>query len=159
METDRVRNAARALLVTPDREILLMRYAAVRMRRYVWITPGGGIEAGETARDAALREVAEETGLVAAPLGPAVWTRRVRVPWAEPPFVQSETYFWTPVVRFVPSCDAVPTELERREIGAYRWWRLEDIEASTELFAPRKMASLLRELFDGGLPSSPVVAE
>jgi 8-oxo-dGTP pyrophosphatase MutT (NUDIX family) len=159
METDRVRRAARALLVTPDREVLLVRYAANGMARPAWITPGGGIEAGETEREAALREVAEETGLTAAPLGPAVWTRRVRVPWANPPFVQCETFFWAPVVRFVPSLAALPTELERREVETFRWWRIEAIEDSTERFGPRRMGPLLRTLFERGLPPAPVEVE
>ncbi|MBM4383264.1 MAG: NUDIX domain-containing protein [Deltaproteobacteria bacterium] len=159
MEITRVRSTARALLVTPEREILLVRYFAHAIGRAYWITPGGGIEAGESEREAAVREVAEETGLASATIGPAVWTRSVPIPWAEPPFVQRETYFWTPTPRFEPSAAAIPTEAERREIEAYRWWRLEEIEASSERFAPRKIGALLRTLFEQGLPSSPVVAE
>jgi 8-oxo-dGTP pyrophosphatase MutT (NUDIX family) len=160
METiPRIRSTARALLVTPAREILLVRYVAHAIGRRFWITPGGGIEPGETEREAALREVAEETGLTGAAIGPAVWTRTVPIPWAEPPFVQRETYFWTPTARFEPSGAGIPTDAERREIDAYRWWRLEEIETSAERFAPRKLAVLLRGLFERGLPASPIVAE
>lgn len=160
METSlRIRSTARALLVTPDREILLVRYVAHAIGRHFWITPGGGIEAGESEREAAAREVAEETGLADARIGPAVWTRSVAIPWAEPPFVQRETYFWTPTTRFEPSSAAIPTEAERSEIDAYRWWRLDEIEASLERFAPRKLGPLLRGLFELGLPERPVEAE
>jgi 8-oxo-dGTP pyrophosphatase MutT (NUDIX family) len=160
METiPRIRSTARALLVTPAREILLVRYVAHAIGRRFWITPGGGIEPGETEREAALREVAEETGLTGAAIGPAVWTRTVPIPWAEPPFVQRETYFWAPTARFEPSGAGIPTDAERREIDAYRWWRLEEIETSAERFAPRKLAVLLRGLFERGLPASPIVAE
>jgi 8-oxo-dGTP pyrophosphatase MutT (NUDIX family) len=160
METSlRVRSTARALLVTPAREILLVRYFAQALGRRFWITPGGGIEAGETEREAALREVAEETGFVDAAIGPAVWTRSVPISWGEPPFLQRETYFWTPTARFEPSAAAIPTEAERREIDAYRWWRLEEIETSTERFAPRKLGVLLRELFERGLPAAPIETE
>jgi 8-oxo-dGTP pyrophosphatase MutT (NUDIX family) len=159
METSlHVRGAARALLVTPAREILLVRYVAHAIGRRFWITPGGGIESGESEREAAAREVAEETGLAAAAIGPAVWTRSVEIPWAEPPFVQRETYFWTPTARFEPNPAAIPTEAERREIDAYRWWRLEEIETSAERFAPRRLGFLLRELFERGLPAAPIDA-
>lgn len=38
-------------------------------RRRVWSLPGGHVEAGETAADAALREIREETGIEAELLG------------------------------------------------------------------------------------------
>jgi 8-oxo-dGTP pyrophosphatase MutT (NUDIX family) len=158
METSarRIRNSARALLVTPEREILLVRWSARALGRSFWITPGGGVEPGESEREAAAREVAEETGLVAAPIGPAVWTRRVEIPWAEPPFTQRETYFWVPTPRFDPSRAGIPTEAERSEIEAYRWWRVAELEGSAEHFAPRRIGALLRGLLERGLPGAPV---
>jgi 8-oxo-dGTP pyrophosphatase MutT (NUDIX family) len=157
METSlRVRSTARALLVTPAREILLVRYVAHAIGRHFWITPGGGIEPGESEREAAAREVAEETGLAGAAIGPAVWRRSVPIPWAEPPFTQRETYFWVPTPRFEPSAAGIPSEAERREIDAYRWWTLPELEASQERFAPRHLARLLRELLERGVPPAPI---
>lgn len=59
--------AAAAVVLNPDDQerIILVR------RRYPpemghWTLPGGGIEAGESALDAVMREVEEETGLVIA---------------------------------------------------------------------------------------------
>jgi 8-oxo-dGTP pyrophosphatase MutT (NUDIX family) len=154
----RIRSTARALLVTPAREILLVRFGVAALGRRFWITPGGGIEPGESERDAVAREIAEETGRAAAEIGPAVWTRSVPISWAEPPFTQRETYFWVPTPRFEPSPEAIPTETERREIEAYRWWSLADLEASRERFAPRRIAELLRALFEQGLPPAPIDA-
>lgn len=155
---ERVRTTARALLVTPEREILLLRFAVPALGRSFWITPGGGTEAGETLREAVAREIAEETGLVGAAIGPAVWTRRVPIRWAEPPFTQVETYFWVPTPRFEPSGATIPTEAERREIEAYRWWNLDEIVASGERFAPRRIAAHLQTLFENGVPAAPIDA-
>lgn len=52
---------------SPDRRVLLVR------RRNppdagLWGFPGGNVEAGETALEAAARELAEETGVIARPL-------------------------------------------------------------------------------------------
>jgi 8-oxo-dGTP pyrophosphatase MutT (NUDIX family) len=53
--------AAGILFKSPDDKILLMRRAG-RDHRGEWGLPGGGIEKGETAEQAARRELEEETG-------------------------------------------------------------------------------------------------
>ena len=152
----RIRVTARALLVAPTREILLLRYTPEAIDRKYWITPGGALEPGETAREAVLREVEEETGLAGVAIGPPVWTRSVRIAWASPPFVQQETYFWVPCARFEPSRAHIPTESEQREIVDHRWWTLAELASSTERFAPRHMATLLSELLASGPPPAPI---
>lgn len=49
----------------------------VRSRRGLWTIPGGRIDEGETPEDAAVRELAEEAGVVGASIGPPVTSVRV----------------------------------------------------------------------------------
>ena len=56
----RIRDAARALLITDDREVLLVRFEFPAGTR--WAVPGGGLQPGETAHDAVRRELHEEVG-------------------------------------------------------------------------------------------------
>jgi 8-oxo-dGTP pyrophosphatase MutT (NUDIX family) len=39
-----------------------------------WLTPGGGVDAGESHHAAAVRELEEETGLALPDLGQPVWS-------------------------------------------------------------------------------------
>jgi hypothetical protein len=66
--------AAGILFATRDGRVLLLRRAG-EDHKGEWAFPGGGIEAGETAEDAARRELTEETGhKYEGPL--TLWTRR-----------------------------------------------------------------------------------
>nr|WP_257019031.1 NUDIX domain-containing protein [Streptomyces sp. TLI_235] len=67
------RRAARVLLLDRDDRVLLLRGLDPAVPETIWwITPGGGLEPGESVREAALRELAEELGSADVELGPVV---------------------------------------------------------------------------------------
>jgi len=68
------RRAARAFLLTPDHQVLLMQIRTPDGAR-LWIAPGGGIDGEETTEAALLRELEEEVGLKDVPLGALIWRR------------------------------------------------------------------------------------
>lgn len=50
-------------VIIPDDEGRILMIKQVHEGNNIWMVPGGGIEAGENAKEAAVREVLEETGL------------------------------------------------------------------------------------------------
>ncbi|OFW72465.1 MAG: hypothetical protein A2Y55_02760 [Actinobacteria bacterium RBG_16_68_12] len=150
-----LRLATRAIVLDPCDRILLVRFDFGD--RVVWATPGGGIEEGETDERAVRRELAEEAGLEEFELGPLVWTRTHHVPlgggrWDG----QTERYY---LVR-TPSFEPVPLlswdELRAEGMTAIRWWTPAELGAAEELFAPRRLPLLVRELLLHGPPAEPV---
>ena len=159
----RIRATARVLLLDPAGRLLLFGARLVDLATppgdvLYWYSPGGAIESGETAREAAVRELSEEIGLVVGEpeLGRPVWLRRAVGPLLGEVVDARETYFaLRDVVHEVDVSGQ--TELEAYEDQPYRWWTVEEIRASEETFVPPGLADLLQQLLDGPNPGAPRV--
>ncbi|HVJ46078.1 MAG TPA: NUDIX domain-containing protein, partial [Luteolibacter sp.] len=86
------RLASRVILIDPSDRVLFFKAVEPSAGHVFWVMPGGGLEAGESFEQAALRELGEETG-VSAVLGPCVWYRRHRHRWNGQDADQFEKFF------------------------------------------------------------------
>jgi 8-oxo-dGTP pyrophosphatase MutT (NUDIX family) len=148
------RLAARALVLSPARRVLLLKFRFPWREADIWITPGGGIEPGETARAAILRELHEETGLVLPSIGAELWTREQPLAWNGREILLRERYFLAEVAEFEPS--AVLLGDEGDWFRGYRWWPLDEIPDASEAFAPRRLGALARTILREGAPPQPI---
>jgi 8-oxo-dGTP pyrophosphatase MutT (NUDIX family) len=146
------RRAMRALILTPDGEVLLMRVKAPGTEVRFWITPGGGMEAGETPEDTLRRELAEELGLTRFDIGPLVWRRHHTFDWGDRRISQREEYRVVHVAgRFEP---VMSDEVEARVFDSFRWWRADDLADADEPLTPLSLAQIVQRYLIEGAPES-----
>jgi 8-oxo-dGTP pyrophosphatase MutT (NUDIX family) len=149
MTTTVERRAARVLLVDGAGRLLLFRgHDPHRPEEGSWwFTVGGGIDDGESARDAAARELLEETGLA---LGPGSFSGPLYSEYAE--FSIADTFYRQDNEFYAVRVDTHDvditrfTDLEVTFVLEHRWWSLEELRATTETVYPECLADLLDRL-------------
>lgn len=114
------------------------------------------MEANEDKLACLRRELKEETGLSQFEIGPLIWTRQLTFSWGGRLIAQEESYYLVETQQFNPVMVNNPSEVEAASFRGFRWWTPEEIDASSELFAPRLLGAYLRELLDVGPPAQPI---
>lgn len=151
------RKVARVILLDPDDRILLMHgYEPDNPDITWWFTPGGGLEGDETREEAALRELAEETGITDVELGPVLWQRVCSFPFDGRRWDQDEWYYLARTSQTDTDLRGL-TGLEQRSVSGLRWWTSAELSVARETVYPTRLAGLLRTLLDEGPPRTPLV--
>ncbi len=146
------RTSGRVLLLDPSGRILLLRHRLdLGSDATHWITPGGGVEPGESPAAAAVRELAEETGLhLSLPPGArAEHVDRETFSFGGRRYAQTNHYF----VLAAPTGAEVDArghdESEREVLLEARWWTPEQLRMTGDAVRPSDLADILARVAPG----------
>lgn len=145
LRTRRERRAARVVITDLVHVLLLADTDPGLPGSKWWVTPGGGIDPGESELQAAVREVREETGLIATPadlLGP-VAIRQVVHGYSDQILAQEESFFVLVVPQPFLVEPAGLTEGELITLAGSAWHRLDQLEALSEPVWPANLGELV----------------
>lgn len=152
------RDTARVILLGPgDRVLLLRNLLPDPWWGEGWLTPGGALDPGESAADAAARELREETGHRISParLGRAVAVTSGRWRSGDRVFQSRNWHFCGRTTTHAVDIGGQDAE-EREVMLGHRWWSLAELRETRELILPIGLHTILPALIHGDHPVVPV---
>ncbi len=134
------------LLLDDDGRLLLLQDSDLGLDPVVhwWVTPGGGVDPGESDAEAVVRELIEETGLVvtgADLVGPLLERTAVHG-YSDKVVDQTEVFYLVRVEPFEVDTSG-HTEEEQLTVVELRWWTPEALAATTDDVWPRDLDAVL----------------
>ncbi|MEU3495978.1 NUDIX domain-containing protein [Kitasatospora cineracea] len=150
------RRAVRVLLLDPDGRVLLLHGTdPAEPGTTWWITPGGGIEPGESPAEAARRELAEEIGLTDVDWGPLVAYGTAEFSFRGREYRQEQWFRLARTTRTAVSLVEGGAD-EHALLLAVRWWTVGELRATRETVHPRGLVELVARVLTEGPPERPV---
>lgn len=133
-----VRDNARAFIINEENEILLQRFifSFTGKERILWVTPGGGVEAGENFEEALERELFEELGIEVDIIDEPVLTLDIPFDGRNGKFISHEVYY---LLRLSSDTIVSFENMEENEKDTFldlKWWSLEELKSGDCEFEP-----------------------
>jgi len=150
------REAARAILITPDAQILLIKVRNPDSGERFWVAPGGGLAPGEEVEAGLRRELREEVGLTDCVIGALVWRRWHTFDWLGQRISQRERYHVVHVDRFEP---LMSDAREATVVEEFRWWTLAELVGARDRVTPLSLADIVARYLANGPPDEPLDEE
>jgi len=148
------RRAVRVVVRDAEDRILLFHTRDVGdpSQGFWWELPGGGMDDGETVVQTALRELAEETGIVATldQVGPPNWRRTSTFRYRGGRRLQHETMVCVQLARRGEAIsEAARLDYELEDYMDFRWWPVAEVISSRERFYPGRLPLVLAGFLAG----------
>lgn len=142
------RQAVRIICLEATARVLLLRWQDPVDGHVLWEPPGGGIEPGETAIEAARRELSEETGLDPAAIIDRPVTVSRDVVWNGKRFVGPEAFFLARFEAHQPqiSLGGLLAD-EQQNLRGHAWLARNDLAGLAERLEPPELTAVVA-LFD-----------
>jgi 8-oxo-dGTP pyrophosphatase MutT (NUDIX family) len=152
------RPSGRFIAVDPEGCVLLFRIEdPLDTKPPIWITPGGGVEPGESPAEAAVRELQEETGIAVdiGSVGAPVAVTRGEWTFRGQPLYSVDWFFAWRGPRFEPSTSGW-SALEHELHAEWRWWEPDELERTRDAVLPADLAMVARRIAAGTVIDGPI---